>query len=114
MSFEVFHPTRVNVMMGQASLDAAGNVTFNAVDLQGVGVRDAVTIMVDRELKRIAVRQPTSRDPSKRLTFNKSKNAAKINLKSALKNIGIQNKEVVGTRHAVIKDNLIILNFGGK
>ena len=109
MGFEIFQPSRVTVGMGSAAMDGSGNLTLNSVDLQTIGVRDEVAILIDRPLKRLAVRAAKSSEPTRRITFNKSKNAAKVNVRGALVSMGIK---LQARKFSVMnKENLLILNL---
>jgi hypothetical protein len=98
----------------EASINAAGLLSFNKIDLVAVNfvanACDKAALLVDTELKRIAIRVAVEREPWVKLRYNKGNTAACLSVKAALRELGV--KTVKPRRLEVtVKDNLLCVSL---
>jgi hypothetical protein len=114
MGFKLVIPKqRANSLQrGEASLNAAGLLTFNKIDLVSVNfvanACDKAALLVDTETRRIAIRVAVDKEPFAKLRYNKGNTAATIGVAAALKELGV--KTIKPKRYEVtVKDNLLFI-----
>lgn len=95
MTWEAFTPAATSCLRdGEASLDSRGRITILDADLERAGILSSrVAIMLDREGRRIMLREPASRsEPSVAITVANQKRTrtSKIHIRPAIRKMGLK------------------------
>jgi hypothetical protein len=118
MGFELYYPTsaRTQLASGTATLTVPGMLRVSMFDLNRIRVNTAtenkVTLLLDRSLKRLAIRKARDGEPSVTLKVNKSRTTAVFNVAPMLKQLGLDVAKVKGPRELQFVDDLLTLNLG--
>jgi hypothetical protein len=111
MAFEVFSSIggRGGIPRGSLSLTSRGMARFNAADLKAVGVNQAVTILIDRKARSIAVRAPLEGEQGQAVgTENR---AMMVWMAGAMRLIGLTPGELHGWHSCAIVEDRVEIQF---
>jgi len=104
------------VVPGTCRLRRDGQATFNGGDLRGAAIAGKVSVLIDDELGRIAIRAAREDDPEDSLATLYSRHrtgtARMVRLTGALREVGVMPAEVAGPQIITRKDDLLVLDFG--
>jgi hypothetical protein len=108
MAFEVYRDLR-RIGRGNFSVEASGMCRFNGADLAAIGVKDRVTILVDRAARAFALRAPLDCESGQRI-----KEANRIWLVGAMRNLAVDPLTVLGWHECRIVEDRLELVFNTK
>ena len=118
MSFELYTQIRSarSLPPGWIQLDRYGQTRRTAQDLLGGGIGREVAVLIDRSTKRLAIRPPRTDDadqmePSLIMRWTKTRTSSRVNLRGALRAIGIDPERVAGRWPLLKQDGLLIVRF---
>lgn len=116
--FAVFQPTapRCGIPRGRFTISGKGMGRFNSQDLSAVGVADRVTILIDVQSQRLALRAPLEGESGVTVNIDGPGGARRIWLGGALAAMGLNGSTLRG-QHACnvapLDDrNVLLLDLG--
>ncbi len=117
MTFTLYvPPAAARIQPGGAVLNKDGMFRANVLDFKAVNINGFCTILVDRDLRRIAMRSVVPKDPAVRVRTRKGGGTGSVDLRGPLTMIGLQpakDKDAPPFEYEVnAEKQFLVLNFG--
>ena len=115
MAYEDFNPIGGpggGIPRGKLSLSARGMARLCKADLAAVGIADRVTILVDRDARSIALREPLEIEQGQTIGVEGKQGGHTVWLAGAMKSMGLKPADFHGWHDLKISEDRIELRIG--